>query len=93
MNLHYNDSGITCKDYSKYLIKDSNLNFKTHIQLFATKISRSTGILSILRFLFPSSTDFTFYTGCSRIYDPILKLYKIQTGKDSTKAIIFSERS
>ena len=33
------------------------------------------------------------YTGCSRIYDPILKLYKQQTGKDSTKAIIFSERS
>ena len=32
-------------------------------------------------------------TGCSRIYDPILKLYKQQTGKDSTKAIIFSERS
>ena len=91
MNLHYNDSGITCKDYSKYLIL--NLNFKTHIQLFATKISRSTGILSILRFLFPSSTDFTFYTGYSRIYDPILILYKIQTGKDSTKAIIFSERS
>ena len=33
------------------------------------------------------------YIGCSRIYDPILKLYKQQTGKDSTKAIIFSERS
>ena len=33
------------------------------------------------------------YTGCSRIYDLILKLYKQQTGKDSTKAIIFSERS
>ena len=32
-------------------------------------------------------------TGCSRIYDPILKLYRQQTGKDSTKAIIFSERS
>ena len=32
-------------------------------------------------------------TGCSRIYGPILKFYKQQTGKDSTKAIIFSERS
>ena len=33
------------------------------------------------------------HTGCFRIYDPILQLYKQQTGKDSTKAILFSERS
>ena len=30
-------------------------------------------------------------TGCSRIYDPILKFHKLQTRKDSTKTHIFSE--
>ena len=43
--------------------------------------------------VFSVALDESTDTGCSRIYDPILKLYKQQSGKDSTKAIIFSERS
>ena len=50
INLLYHDFVISCKDYSKYLAvtTDSNLNFKTNIQLIATKLSRSAGILDKL---------------------------------------------
>ena len=50
-------------------------------------------ILYLLHRNFKNAKKFSSSTGCSRIYDSILKLYKQQTGKDSTKAIIFSERS
>ena len=48
---------------SKYLgiNLDTKLDFKSHIANIETKISRSVGILSKLRFLFPSSTLLLLY--------------------------------
>ena len=49
--------------FSKYLgiNLDTKLDFKSHIANIETKISRSVGILSKLRFLFPSSTLLLLY--------------------------------
>ena len=48
---------------SKYLgiNLDTKLDFKSHIANIETKISRSVGIISKLRFLFPSSTLLLLY--------------------------------
>ena len=58
MQLFYNESVITNKDVSKYLraFKDSKLNFKAFINHVESKIAKSVGIVSRLRYLFPSST-------------------------------------
>ena len=71
---------ITCNDSpiiiwietSIYLgIKlDSKLNYKPHITLVENKIARSVGILSKLRYLFPSSTLLLLYY--SFIHPPFL---------------------
>ena len=63
INILYNNQNIACYNNSKYLgvIIDNNLNFKTHIQNVENKVSRSVGILSKLRFLFPPSTFLQLY--------------------------------
>ena len=63
-----------------------SLSLKVYL-VFQTLIQVGLSELNVTLF------KLAYCTGCSRIYDPILKLYKQQTGKDSTKAIIFSERS
>ena len=59
----YNNNPIICLSSSKYLgvFIDDKLNFKSHIKHFVSKISRSIGILSKLRFLFNSSTLLLLY--------------------------------
>ena len=60
----YNDSPIIiCIETSKYLgIKlDSKLNYKPHITLVENTVARSVGILSKLRYLFPTSTLLLVY--------------------------------
>ena len=60
----YNDCPIIiCIETSKYLgIKlDSKSNCKPHITFVENKVARSIGILSKLRYLFPSSTLLLLY--------------------------------
>ena len=63
MQLFYNESVIANKDVCKYLglIIDSKLNFKGFINHAESKIAKSVGILSGLRYLFPSSTSLLLY--------------------------------
>ena len=58
LNIYYNNTLIEMCASSKYLgiNLDTKLDFKSHIANIQIKISRSVGILSKLRFLFPSST-------------------------------------
>ena len=63
VNFIYNTSSISLCDSAKYLgvTIDSTLNFKPHIITLEKRVSRSVGILSKLRFLFPSSTLLLYY--------------------------------
>ena len=63
MQLFYNESVIANKDVCKYLgvIIDSKLNFKDFINHVESKIAKTVGTLSRLRYLFPSSTLLLFY--------------------------------
>ena len=63
VNFIYNTSSISLCDSTKYLgvTIDSTLNFKPHIIALEKRVSRSVGILSKLRFLFPSSTLLRLY--------------------------------
>ena len=59
----YNNNPITCLSSSKYrgVFIDDKLNFKSHIKHLVSKISRSIGILSKLRFRFNSPTLLLLY--------------------------------
>ena len=61
--LLYNDCFITSTESYKYLgvTLDKKLDFKVHISNIVTKTSRSIGILSKLRHVFPSSTLLLLY--------------------------------
>ena len=63
VNFNYNTSSISLCDSAKYVgvTIDSTLNFKPHIIALEKRVSRSVGILSKLRFLFPSSTLLRLY--------------------------------
>ena len=63
LNIYYNNALIEMCASSKYIgiNLDTKLDFKSHIVNIETKISRSVGILSKLRFLFPSSTLLLLY--------------------------------
>ena len=63
MQLFYNESVVANKDVCKYfgVIIDSKLNFKAFIDHVESKIAKSVGILSRLRYLFPSSTLLLLY--------------------------------
>ena len=63
VNFIYNTSSISLCDSAKYLgvIIDSTLNFKPHTLALEKRVLRSVGILSKLRFLFPSSTLLFLY--------------------------------
>ena len=63
MQLFYNESVIANKDVCKYLgvIMDSKLNFKAFINHVELKIAKSVGIVSRLRYLFPSFTLLLLY--------------------------------
>ena len=63
IQLMYNNSLIPCNNSFKYLgvILDSKLNFKSHIDITASKISRAVGILSKLRYIFPMSSLVLLY--------------------------------
>ena len=63
LSIYYNNALIEMCASSKYLgiNLDTKLDFKSHIANIETKISRSVGILSKLRFLFPSSTLLLLY--------------------------------
>ena len=63
LNLLYNTANISLNDSYKYLgvILDNKLNFQLYILTLEKRESRSIGILSKLRFLFPSSTLLVFY--------------------------------
>ena len=63
LNLLYNTANISLNDSCKYLgvILDNKLNFQLHIFSLEKRASRSVGILSKLRFLFPSSTLLLLY--------------------------------
>jgi len=56
--LTFNNTKIECLASCKYLSihLDPNLDLKSHIQHLETKIAKSVGILSKLRFLLPKST-------------------------------------
>ena len=53
INLYINQTFLTEKDSIKYLgiMLDSNLNWKKQVQSISTKIKRSVGILSKLRYV------------------------------------------
>ena len=63
INLSYNNSFISCYNSYKYLgiTIDSKLNFKTHIEKIASKISRSVCIPNKLRYTFPKSSPVDLY--------------------------------
>ena len=63
LNIYYNNALTEMCASSKYLgiNLDTKLDFKSHIANIETKISRSVGILSKLRFLFSSSTLLLLY--------------------------------
>ena len=62
LNLLYNTENIFPSDSYKYLgvILDNRLNFQLHILSLEKRVSRSVGILSQLRFLFPLPPFFSF---------------------------------
>ena len=62
-NSLWNESVIENKDVCKYfgVIIDSELNFKAFINHVESKIAKNVGILSRLRYLFPSSTLLLLY--------------------------------
>ena len=55
--------GISCFESSNYLGVNHNnkVNFKAHICIIENKVARSFGILSKLRYLFPSSALLLLY--------------------------------
>ena len=57
LSVFYNQRSINCFETSKYLgvNLDNKYNFKSHICIIENKVARSVGILSKLRYLFPSS--------------------------------------
>ena len=65
LNLLYNTANISLNDFHKYLgvILDYKLNFQLHILSLENRVSRSVGVLSKLRLLFPSSTLLLLYHG------------------------------
>ena len=58
LDICYNTARISLSDSSKYLgvILDKKLNFQPHLLSLNKRVSRSVGILSKLRYFFPSST-------------------------------------
>ena len=62
-NYPYDDVLAPSNNSSKYLgIKiDSKLNFQPHLKMIENKLARSVGILSKVRFLFPTSTLLLLY--------------------------------
>ena len=80
LNLLYNTANISLNDSNKYLgvILDNKLNFQLYILTLEKRESRSIGILSKLRFLFPSSTLLVFYharTSPLPFWDSTFKTY------------------
>ena len=63
LNIAYDDVLVPSNNSSKYLgIKiDSKLNFQPHLKMIENKLARSVGILSKVRFLFPTSTLLLLY--------------------------------
>ena len=63
LQIYYNDSRIECNDACKYLgvIIDSELNFRSHLHVIETKIAKGVGLLSRLRYFFPTSTLLLLY--------------------------------
>jgi hypothetical protein len=59
-NKHVN---LECKDYIKYLgiLIDKNLSWKHHIDVIATKISKSVGLIAKLRHFVPRSILINIY--------------------------------
>ena len=58
INLSYDSTLITCQNSHKYLgvILDKKLNFKSHIEKVTCKISTSIGVISKIRYIFPTSS-------------------------------------
>ena len=63
LNIAYNDVLVPSNNSSKYLgiNIDSKLNFQPHLKMIENKLARSVGILSKVRFLFPTSTLLLLY--------------------------------
>ena len=63
LKIYYDNSLIVCQESCKYLGTnlDSKLLFKNHIKQIEVKVAKGVGILSKLRFLFPTSTLFLLY--------------------------------
>ena len=63
LNILFNSQNIACFNTPEYVgvIIDNKLNFKTHFHNVESKVSRSIGILSKLRFLLSSSTLLQLY--------------------------------
>ena len=63
LSIFYDECPINCFETSKYLgvNLDNKLNFKSHICIIENKVARSVGILSKLRYLFPSSALLLLY--------------------------------
>ena len=63
LSLFYNKRPINCFESSKYLDVnlDNKLNSKSYICIIENKVARSVGILSKLRYLFPSSALLLLY--------------------------------
>ena len=64
LKVNYNDLQLTCVNSSKYLgvMVDNKLSFQSHINMIENKVARAVGILSKVRFLFPSSTLLLLYS-------------------------------
>ena len=58
LKILYNNCTLACCVSSKYLgvIIDNKLNFQSHIHAIENKVARAVGILSKVRYVFPSST-------------------------------------
>ena len=63
LNLFYNNYKLACSNSSKYLgvVLDNQLHFKVHIANVITKLTRAVGIISKLRYFFPSATLLLLY--------------------------------
>ena len=97
INLPCDDSLISCFNSRKYLgiTVDNKLNFKTHIDKITSKISRSVGILSKLRYIFPTSLLVVLCHSLVHshllfgltVWDSIFPLYSVKLQKIQNKAI------
>ena len=63
LKIRYSKRTLSCCDSSEYLdvMIDNKLSFQSYIHAIENKVARAVGILSKIRYLFPSSTLLFLY--------------------------------